>query len=175
MNVDSRNEQGGMSLEWVKEQLRALSAVEPPRRLREKLRAGIPCRSGSERVCERPVQRGMGILPMNHRQDADATRPHGQDARITSQTPSGASAKHTGQWLSTTGWAGIAATIVVFCSVLWLWTPTQPSVGPEPDAYSGLGVVLAVDYNNSLGQMLAADYNSVRPPDINALDSNSLQ
>ncbi len=27
--------------------------------------------------------RGMGILPMQHRQDADATKPHGQDARAT--------------------------------------------------------------------------------------------
>jgi len=26
----------------------------------------------------------MGLQPMNHRQDADATKPHGQDARATS-------------------------------------------------------------------------------------------
>ncbi len=134
MNTDSRNEQGGMSLERVKEQLRALSTVEPPPRLREKLRVGIPSRATS-----------------------------------------GAAPNHTRWWLGTISWAGMAATIVVFCGVLWLWTPAEPSVGPEPDAYSGLGLVLAVDYNNSLGQMLTADYNSVRPPDINALDSNSLQ
>jgi hypothetical protein len=52
-----------------------------------------------QRVCEKPVHRGMGVgspaqdsalggpfQPMNHRQDADATRPHGQDARATSHT-----------------------------------------------------------------------------------------
>ena len=43
----------------------------------------------AERVCEEPVRRGMGFQPMNHRQDADATKPHGQDARATSRTPSG--------------------------------------------------------------------------------------
>ncbi len=134
MNVDSGNEQGGMPLERVKEPLRALSAVEPPKGLREKLLAGIPCRSAGE-----------------------------------------GSPNHTRWWLGATGWAGIAATMVVFCTVLWLWNPAKPSVGPEPDAYSGLAVVLAVDHNNSLGQMLAADYNSVRPPDSNGLDGNSLQ
>jgi hypothetical protein len=30
----------------------------------------------------------MGFQPMNHRQDADATKPHGQDARNPSYTPS---------------------------------------------------------------------------------------
>ena len=29
-------------------------------------------------------RRGMGFQPMNHRQDADATKSHGQDARATS-------------------------------------------------------------------------------------------
>jgi hypothetical protein len=37
-------------------------------------------RLGSPEV---PVQRGMGFQPMNHRQDADATKPHRQDARAT--------------------------------------------------------------------------------------------
>ncbi len=134
MNADLSNEQGGMSLEWVKEELRAWSAVEPPKGLREQLLAGIPCRA---EVAAAP--------------------------------------NHTRWWFGMTSWAGIAATIVVFCGILWLWTPAQPSVGPEPDAYGGLGLVLAVDYNSSLGQILTADYNSVRPPDINALDSNSLQ
>jgi predicted TIM-barrel fold metal-dependent hydrolase len=40
------------------------------------------------RMSERPVRRGMGILPMNHRQDADATKAHGQDARAILQTSS---------------------------------------------------------------------------------------
>ena len=44
--------------------------------------------STSQRVCERPVSCGMGFQPMNHRQDADATKSHGQDARATLQTPS---------------------------------------------------------------------------------------
>ena len=134
MNTNARNEQGDMSLEWFKERLRGLSVVEPPRGLREKLLADIPCRSGGE------------ALP-----------------------------SHIRWWLGTTGWAGIAAALVVFCGIVQLWAPTRPSVGPEPDAYRGPGAVLAVDHNNSLGSMLAADYNSVRPPDINALDSNSLQ
>ncbi len=30
----------------------------------------------------------MGFQPMNHRQDADATKLHGQDTRATSHTPS---------------------------------------------------------------------------------------
>ena len=42
----------------------------------------------SRRVCEKPVRRGMGFQPMQHRQDADATKAHGQDARATSHTPS---------------------------------------------------------------------------------------
>jgi hypothetical protein len=32
----------------------------------------------AQRACGKPVKRGMGILPMNHRQDADATKPHRQ-------------------------------------------------------------------------------------------------
>jgi 16S rRNA (adenine1518-N6/adenine1519-N6)-dimethyltransferase len=31
---------------------------------------------------------GMGFQPMDHRQDADATKPHGQDARATPHAPS---------------------------------------------------------------------------------------
>jgi len=134
MSADSRNDQAGMSPEWVKEQLRALSVVEPPRELKEKLLAGIPCRSGDK-----------------------------------------GSACCVRWWPGATGWAGIAATIVVLCGVLRFGTPAKPSLGPEPDATDSLGSVLAVDYNNSLGQVPAADYNSMRPPDINALDSNSVQ
>jgi hypothetical protein len=134
MNTDSRNERHDVSSDRIREQLRALSAVEPPRGLKERLRAGIPCPLG-DRV----------------------------------------SPGHVRGWPGVTGWAGIAATIIVFCGVLWFWTPAKPSVGPEPDATDTLGPVLAVDYNSSLGQMPAADYNSVRPPDINALDSNGLQ
>jgi hypothetical protein len=32
----------------------------------------------SKKVFEKPVHRGMGFQPMNHRQDADATKSHGQ-------------------------------------------------------------------------------------------------
>ncbi len=75
-------------------------------------------RNERQRVCEKPIHRGMGsglgsqsrsiaigdlsptqnsalggpFQPMNHRQDADATKPHGQDARATSHTPSQARA-----------------------------------------------------------------------------------
>ncbi len=35
-----------------------------------------------------PAKRGMGFQPMNHWQDADATKPHGQDARATFHTRS---------------------------------------------------------------------------------------
>lgn len=135
MNADSRNEPNDVSLDWIKEQLQAMAAVEPPKELREKLRTAIPCRS------------------------ADMASPG-----------------RTWGWVGGTGWAGIAATIVVLCGVLQLWTPAQLSVGPEPDAGgSRLGLVVAADYNNSLGQMLVTDYNSMHPPDINALDSNSVQ
>jgi len=134
MSVDSRNEPDGISLTWIKEQLRGLSAVEPPEGLKERLRADIPCPAEDE-----------------------------------------ASASHIRWWLGATGWAGMAATIMVLGGVLWVWTPAAPPVGPEPDASRSRGLVLAVDYNNSVGQMRATDYNSLRPPDINALDSNGLQ
>jgi len=39
-----------------------------------------------ENVYENPVPGGMGILPMQHRQDADATKSRGQDARATLHT-----------------------------------------------------------------------------------------
>ncbi len=116
MNMDSRDERNDFSLGWVKRQLRVLSAVEPPRELRERLLAAIPPQS----------------------------------------------AKEASQWPRATGWAGIAAAIVVFCGVLWLHTPTGPSARLSPDV------------NNGSGRVLAADYNSVRPADINALDSNGL-
>jgi hypothetical protein len=47
-------------------------------------------RSGgvSETVREKPVPCGMGFQSLLHRQDADATKPLGRDARATSQTPS---------------------------------------------------------------------------------------
>ncbi len=35
----------------------------------------------------KPVPRGMGFQPMNHRQDADATKSHGQDAHAISHPP----------------------------------------------------------------------------------------
>ena len=35
-------------------------------------------------VSEKPVPRGMGVPPMQHRRDAHATESHGQDARATS-------------------------------------------------------------------------------------------
>lgn len=121
MNRDSRNERDGFSLDGMKRQLRALSAVEPPEGLRERLVAAVPRRAAAEvRRC------------------------------------------HTWRWPRVTGWASVAATIVVFCGILWLRTPAGPARGPAPDA------------NSLLGGVLAADYNSVRPPDTNTLDSNGL-
>ena len=121
MNGDSRMEQGASSLEGMTQQLRALSAVEPPAGLREKLLAAVPPRATGVRPC-----------------------------RVWC-------------WPGVTGWASVAATILVFCGILWLYAPTtRPVSGPSPDA------------NSLLGGVLAADYNSVRPADINMLDSNSL-
>jgi hypothetical protein len=121
MNVDSRNERNDFSLEWVEQQLRALSAVEPPRGLRERLLAAVPGRAANE-----------------------ASQWQGR------------------RWPRATSWAGIAAAIVVLCGALWLRPPAGPSAKPSPDANAGSGWVLA------------ADYNSLRPADINALDSNGL-
>ncbi len=121
MNVDSMNERNGFPLDGMKRQLRALSAVEPPGGLKEKLLAAVPLRTtGEVRPC------------------------------------------HTWRWPAVTGWASVAATIVVFCGILWLWAPARRAQGPAPDA------------NSLLGGVLAADYNSVRPPDTNTLDSNGL-
>jgi hypothetical protein len=43
---------------------------------------------GPQGVGEKPLLRGMGVPPMQHRRDADATESHGQDARAISHTPS---------------------------------------------------------------------------------------
>ncbi len=120
MNVDSRDGREDYSLEGVRRQLRALSRVEPPSRLRERL---------------------LGAVPQQTTRDVSPPRMRG--------------------WLGARSWVGIAATVAVLGSVLWLRLPTGPTTGPQADANSGLR------------QVLASDYNSVRPPDINALDSNS--
>ncbi len=110
-----------MNVNSMKQQLRALAAVEPPRGLREKLLATVPQRAADEvRQC------------------------------------------HIWRWPGLTGWASVAAMILVFCGIVWLRTPARPAQGPSPDA------------NGLLGGVLAADYNSVRPPDMNTLDSNGL-
>ena len=119
MNVDSKDGRKDVSLGWVKQRLRELSAVEPPQRLRESLLAAVPGRT------------------------TGATAP-------------------VGRWSRATSWAGVAATITVLCGALWLRPQNGPSARPSPDA------------NNGAGRVLAADYNSVRPADINTLDSNGL-
>jgi len=48
MSVNSRSDGKDFPLKWIKDQLRAFSAVEPPGGLREKLRAGIPRPAGVE-------------------------------------------------------------------------------------------------------------------------------
>jgi hypothetical protein len=121
MNVDSRDRRNDFSVEQVKQQLRALSVVEPPRGLKERLTATIACQMGSH-----------------------TTR------------------WHLRRWPGATGWAGIAAAIMVLGGLIWLRAPAGRSVGPAPDS------------NSSPGPVLAADYNSVRPTDINVLDSNGL-
>jgi hypothetical protein len=120
MSVDSRNRREDCSPEDVKRQLRALSHVEPPCRLREKLLAAIPHPRTSE------------------------TSP----SRV--------------RWrLGAGSWVGIAATVAVLGGVFWLRLPAGPAPRPQADA------------NGARVRVLASDYNSVRPPDINALDSNS--
>jgi hypothetical protein len=120
MNVHSRDGQGDSSREQVKKQLEALSAVEPPRGLKERLVAAIPCRAVRE-----------------------------------------ASPSHTRRWPGATGWAGIAAMIMVMGGAFWLHNALQSSARPAPDA-------------NSYPGRVAPDFNNVRPADINALDSNTL-
>lgn len=44
MNGNVQNGRGGFSVDWVKEQLRRISAIEPPRSLRDRLEADIPAR-----------------------------------------------------------------------------------------------------------------------------------
>jgi len=44
MNGNAQNRRGEFSVDWVKEQLRMISSVEPPRSLRDRLEAGIPVR-----------------------------------------------------------------------------------------------------------------------------------
>ena len=121
MNTDSRDDRNDYSLGRMKRQLRALSAVEPPRRLEKKLLADVPGRAAGQ------------VSPW-----------------------------HMRRWTRATRWAGIAAAIVVLCGAVWLRPPAGPPVKPLSDTQSGPG------------RVLAADYNSVWPPDINALDSNSL-
>jgi len=121
MNVDSREQRNEFSLDWVKQQLQALSAVEPPRGLKERLLAAVPPQVARE-----------------------------------------ASPRRVWRWPGPTSWAGIAATVLLLCGVVWFRAPPGPAVSPSADA------------NGGLGRVLAADYNSVRPPDINALDSNGL-
>jgi hypothetical protein len=94
-----------------------------------------------------------------------AEPPGGLKERLLTAAPHGSTAAL--QWRLwrrpiAVGWAGLAATIVLVSGVLWIRTPWRPSVRPT------------VEVNTSLGQALAADHNSVRPPDINALDSNGL-
>jgi len=60
MKVDSRNEQNGFSLEEMRQQLRALSAFEPPGGLKEKLLAGVPRRATGEAGL-RPIWRWPGL------------------------------------------------------------------------------------------------------------------
>jgi hypothetical protein len=48
MNVDSTNGQDDCSLNGLKRQLRALSAVEPPEALKKKLLAAVPPRAPAE-------------------------------------------------------------------------------------------------------------------------------
>ena len=48
MSVNSRNEPNGLSLDWVKRQLRRLSMIEPPPGLKHRLLTGISRSSPSQ-------------------------------------------------------------------------------------------------------------------------------
>jgi hypothetical protein len=48
MNVDATNERNDFSLDGIEQQLRALSAVEPPEGLRERLVAAVPQQAAAE-------------------------------------------------------------------------------------------------------------------------------
>jgi hypothetical protein len=62
------------------------------------------------------------------------------------------------RWYRATAGAAIAAGVVVACGAIWFRTAVAPSV----------------QVDNRPPRVLAVDHNSVRPADINALDSNGL-
>jgi hypothetical protein len=117
MNADAKKGRDrDVDLGWVQRRLRGLGTVEPPRRLKERLLAAIPCRAA-------PVA---------------AWRPR--------------------RWRRATAGAAIAAAVVVICGAIWFRTAVAPSV----------------EVDNRPPRVLAVDHNSVRPADINALDSNTV-
>ncbi|HNS18990.1 MAG TPA: hypothetical protein PKH24_00750 [Sedimentisphaerales bacterium] len=48
MNVNPGNGQEEVSMDWVQRQLKAISAVEPPQSLKDRLMAGIPVAGGGQ-------------------------------------------------------------------------------------------------------------------------------
>jgi len=80
-------------------------------------------------------------------------------AAIPGQAGAGTSWWRLRRWPRATGWAGIAATVMVLCALLWLRMPAGPSVPSSLEA-------------NNVPVRVLADYNSVRPADINAWDGN---
>ncbi len=60
MNMDSTNRRSGFSLAGMKQQLRALSAVEPPDGLKERLLAAVP-RQATDEVRRCHVWRWRGV------------------------------------------------------------------------------------------------------------------
>lgn len=61
MNVNPGNGRQEFSVDWVKRQLEAISAVEPPQSLKAKLEAGIPAATAGEPAapCILPWWRGI--------------------------------------------------------------------------------------------------------------------
>jgi hypothetical protein len=90
----------------------------------------------------------MGILPMNHRQDADATKPHGQDARDTH----GRDAHATGKTASVTYplFFLLALTLLLVAGTAFSAQPAARRPLPETAVLDRVdGRILRVDANDT--------------------------
>jgi hypothetical protein len=123
MSTNPENDRADLSLDWVKRQLHAIGAVEPPSSLKGRLEADIPAV-----IAEGPIMWHVRLW------------------------------RRGGQWT-----VAAAAVLAVASAVAWLGAPW------------GSHTRLAADANNSLRPVYATDHNSLRPPDTNLSDTNSLR